>query len=55
MQQLIDECAAFPNGARDDQVDALSQAVTRLHSNRTHRVQRHKGRTVMGGIRNKEF
>lgn len=27
---LIEEAAAFPNGAHDDQVDALSQALTRL-------------------------
>ena len=27
---LVDECAAFPNAAHDDQVDALSQALTRL-------------------------
>lgn len=29
---LIDECAVFPNGAHDDQVDALSQALLRLQS-----------------------
>lgn len=27
---LVEEAAAFPNGAHDDQVDALSQALTRL-------------------------
>jgi predicted phage terminase large subunit-like protein len=27
---FIDECAAFPNGAYDDQVDAMSQALVRL-------------------------
>ena len=27
---LIDECAAFPAGANDDQVDAMSQALIRL-------------------------
>ena len=27
---LVDEAAAFPNGAHDDQVDALSQALSRL-------------------------
>lgn len=27
---LVDEAAAFPNGAHDDQVDALSQALNRL-------------------------
>lgn len=29
-QALVDEAAAFPNGAHDDQVDALSQALSRL-------------------------
>jgi phage terminase large subunit-like protein len=28
---LVDEAAAFPNGAHDDQVDALSQALSKLH------------------------
>lgn len=27
---FIDECSAFPNGAHDDQVDCMSQALTRL-------------------------
>ena len=27
---FIEECAAFPNGANDDQVDAMSQALARL-------------------------
>jgi predicted phage terminase large subunit-like protein len=26
---LIEECAAFPNGAHDDQVDAMTQALLR--------------------------
>ena len=30
VRALVDECAAFPNAAHDDQVDALSQALTRL-------------------------
>lgn len=29
---LIEECAAFPNGKHDDQVDAMTQALTRLGS-----------------------
>lgn len=29
-EELIDEAAAFPNGAHDDQVDATSQALARL-------------------------
>lgn len=27
---LVEECAAFPNGSHDDQVDALTQALNRL-------------------------
>jgi phage terminase large subunit-like protein len=27
VQRLVDEAAAFPNGAYDDQVDALTQAI----------------------------
>jgi predicted phage terminase large subunit-like protein len=29
VKELIEECAAFPNAAHDDQVDALSQALLR--------------------------
>lgn len=31
---FIEECASFPNGAHDDQVDAMSQGL--LHGNKTH-------------------
>ena len=27
---VVEECAAFPNGAHDDQVDAMTQALNRL-------------------------
>lgn len=30
VHDFIEECAAFPNGANDDQVDAMSQALLRL-------------------------
>jgi predicted phage terminase large subunit-like protein len=30
VKDFIEECAAFPNGAYDDQVDAMSQALVRL-------------------------
>jgi predicted phage terminase large subunit-like protein len=30
VDELVEECAGFPNAANDDQVDALSQALTRL-------------------------
>ena len=29
LNDLIEECAAFPNGAHDDQVDAMTQALLR--------------------------
>lgn len=29
-KKFIDECAAFPNGAHDDSVDAMSQALNRM-------------------------
>jgi len=29
VNDLIEECAAFPNGAHDDQVDAMTQALLR--------------------------
>lgn len=34
VDDLIEECASFPSGANDDQVDALSQALDRLASER---------------------
>lgn len=30
IHDFVEECSAFPNGAHDDQVDAMSQALTRL-------------------------
>jgi len=30
VHDFIEECAAFPAGAHDDQVDAMTQALTRL-------------------------
>lgn len=32
IHDFIEECSAFPNGAHDDQVDAMSQALNRLQS-----------------------
>ena len=29
VNEFIEECAAFPNGAHDDQVDAMTQALLR--------------------------
>ena len=33
VQKLIEECAVFPNGMNDDQVDALSQALNWVRNN----------------------
>jgi predicted phage terminase large subunit-like protein len=32
VQAFIDECAMFPNGAHDDQIDAMTQALLRWHT-----------------------
>ena len=29
-QELIEECAAFPNGSHDDQVDSMTMALARF-------------------------
>ena len=34
---FIEECASFPNGANDDQVDAMAQALDRLSNPHTVR------------------
>ena len=45
VQELIEECAAFPNGMNDDQVDALSQALNWTRSRaRTGRISVPQGR-----------
>jgi phage terminase large subunit-like protein len=31
VSHFIEECAAFPNGAHDDQVDAMTQALLLWH------------------------
>jgi predicted phage terminase large subunit-like protein len=32
VNDFIEECAAFPNGTHDDQVDAMSQMLLRWHT-----------------------
>jgi predicted phage terminase large subunit-like protein len=32
VNDLLEECAAFPNGAHDDQVDAMTQVLLRWHA-----------------------
>jgi predicted phage terminase large subunit-like protein len=34
IQDLINEAAAFPNGAHDDEVDQMTQALLRLFTGR---------------------
>jgi len=60
VKRLVEECAAFPNAAHDDQVDALSQALMRLAGaggayRRSRDRDRDRGRGVMAGIRDMEF
>jgi predicted phage terminase large subunit-like protein len=33
VNDFIEECAAFPNGAHDGQLDAMTQAILRWHLN----------------------
>lgn len=35
VEPFVDECAAFPTGAHDDQVDQMTQAIKRLHRPRS--------------------
>lgn len=50
VQELIAECAAFPNAANDDRVDALTQALDprRLGAGRKARTG---GQTITSGVR----
>src|SRR6185295_13042139 len=38
VKDFIEECAAFPNGANDDQVDAMTQALLRWNTASTETV-----------------
>ena len=38
VDDFIEECAAFPNGAHDDQVDAMTQALLRWMEVQTRQV-----------------
>lgn len=35
VEPFVDECAAFPTGAHDDQVDQMTQAIRRMHRPKT--------------------
>jgi predicted phage terminase large subunit-like protein len=50
VQALIDECADFPNSDHDDQVDALSQALSRLWGEGQAVRQKATGKTMTGGL-----
>jgi predicted phage terminase large subunit-like protein len=60
VQDLIDECASFPNAANDDQVDALTQLLiwargrTRLKVPKEGDEVRDRG-TISRGILDKDF
>ncbi len=47
VDEFIDECAVFPNGVNDDQVDAMTQALTKMRAKRK-RKPRSGGRTGSG-------
>ena len=57
VQSFVEECAAFPNVAHDDQVDAFSQAMTRLGTGATTLPPPSSERTVgiTRGIRDMQF
>lgn len=55
VQELIDECAGFPNTSNDDQVDAVTQALDPRHEASQPVTQKRKGRTEMGGLLSKEL
>lgn len=55
VQELIGECASFPNAAYDDQVDALSQALDRLRGAGFPYRQRSRGQTLTGDVMDKQF
>jgi predicted phage terminase large subunit-like protein len=55
VQGFVEECAAFPNSAHDDQVDACSQALMKLAGTTGARRRRHEHKTIFHGIRTKQF
>lgn len=42
VNDFIEEAASFPNGANDDQVDAMSQALIKLQGKKTNALDRYK-------------
>ncbi len=45
IEDFLEEVSAFPNGAFDDQVDAMTQALRRFQARRENRVERVQGKT----------
>jgi predicted phage terminase large subunit-like protein len=53
---FLEETAGFPNGAFDDQVDAMTQALRRMiGTGAPHRLQTDRGSTITGGLLDKEL
>ena len=55
VRALVEECAALPNAAHDDQVDSLSQALVRLAGGGGGRRLRERRPGEMAGVREMEF
>jgi predicted phage terminase large subunit-like protein len=55
VQAFIEECAAFPNRAHDDQVDAFSQALMKLLPGAVVRRPRSRAPRRVGGLRTKQL
>jgi predicted phage terminase large subunit-like protein len=55
VQAFIEECAAFPNGAHDDQVDAFSQALMKLLPGAVVRRPPSRAPRRVGGLRTKQL
>ena len=56
VQGLVDECASFPAGTHDDQVDALTQALLRLAGRGSSGYRQNpRGRTIAGNMFDMEF
>ena len=49
VQELIAECASFPNAAHDDQVDSLTQALDPRRFQRSGNATSGRGGTITGG------
>jgi predicted phage terminase large subunit-like protein len=58
VQELIEECAAFPNAANDDQVDSVTQALLRMkgkYGRKPKGVERPHERQISAGMADRKF